>query len=381
MSGAGPDRMPLEAVLRLVRTEGIGPIGFRRLMQRFGDAEAALDALPGLARAGGRDIPPAVPSRGVAEAEIEALDRLGGRFLLLGQPDYPPLLAQLADAPPVLAVLGNPAILRRRAVAIVGARNASAAGLRIAEALAAELGGAGLVVVSGLARGIDGAAHVGALHVGPTVAAIAGGLDKPYPPEHASLQERIAAQGCVVAEAPLGTAPQSRHFPRRNRIIVGLSLGCVVVEAAPKSGSLISAGLALDYGRELYAVPGSPLDPRCRGSNDLLRQRHANLVENADDVLRHLPDPPPDLGPTGFAEPSSAWCADAPEAWDQLGAVRDALLRLLSHTPTPVDDLVRRCQFSISAVLAVLTELELAGRVESLPGNRVGLMADRYRPG
>ena len=237
------------------------------------------------------------------------------------------------------------------------------------------------MVVSGLARGIDGAAHVGALHVGPTVAAIAGGLDKPYPPEHASLQERIAAQGCVVAEAPLGTAPQSRHFPRRNRIIVGLSLGCVVVEAAPKSGSLISAGLALDYGRELYAVPGSPLDPRCRGSNDLLRQRHANLVENADDVLRHLPDPPPDLGPTGFAEPSSAWCADVPEAWDQLGAVRDALLRLLSHTPTPVDDLVRRCQFSISAVLAVLTELELAGRVESLPGNRVGLMADRYRPG
>ena len=322
-----------------------------------------------------------IPGRDVAEREIEARGRLGGRFLLLGQPDYPPLLAQLADAPPVLAVLGNPAILRRRAVAIVGARNASAAGLRIAEALAAELGGAGLVVVSGLARGIDGAAHVGALHVGPTVAAIAGGLDKPYPPEHASLQERIAAQGCVVAEAPLGTAPQSRHFPRRNRIIVGLSLGCVVVEAAPKSGSLISAGLALDYGRELYAVPGSPLDPRCRGSNDLLRQRHANLVENAADVLRHLPEPPPDLGPTGFAEPPSGWGADAPEAWDQLGSVRDALLRLLSHTPTPVDDLVRRCQFSISAVLAVLTELELAGRVESLPGNRVGLLADRYRPG
>ncbi len=374
-------RMPLGPMLRLIRTEGIGPMGFRRLMQRFGDPEAALDALPGLARAGGRDAPPSVPSQGMADAEIEALDRLGGRFLVMGEPDYPPLLAQLADAPPVLAVLGDSAILHRRSVAIVGARNASAAGLRIAEALAAELGSDGLVVVSGLARGIDGAAHAGALHVGPTVAAIAGGLDRPYPPEHAPLQERIAVRGCVVAEAPLGTAPQSKHFPRRNRIIVGLSLGCVVVEAAPKSGSLISAELALDYGRELYAVPGSPLDPRCRGSNDLLRQRHAHLVENAADVLRHLPDLPPNLGPTGFAEPASGWAAEAPEPWDQLGSVRDALLRLLSHTPTPVDDLVRRCQFSISAVLAVLTELELAGRVESLPGNRVGLLADRFRPG
>jgi DNA processing protein len=373
--------MPLAAALRLIRTEGVGPAGFRRLMQRFGGPEAALDALPGLARAGGRDSPPVIPSQGMADAEIEALERLGGRFLILGTPDYPPLLAQLADAPPVLSVLGDPRILHRRSVAIVGARNASSAGLRIAEALAAELGGAGLVVVSGLARGIDGAAHVGALHVGPTVAAIAGGLDKPYPPEHASLQERIAATGCVVAEAPLGTAPQSRHFPRRNRIIIGLSLGCVVVEAAPRSGSLISADLALTYGRELFAVPGSPLDPRCRGSNNLLRLRQAHLVENADDVHRELPELPPNLGPNGFAEPSAGWGSDAPEAWDQLGSVHDALLRLLSHTPTPVDDLVRRCQFSISAVLAVLTELELAGRVESHPGNRVGLLADRFRLG
>ncbi len=321
------NRMPLGPMLRLIRTEGIGPMGFRRLMQRFGgDAEAALDALPGLARAGGRDAPPSVPSQGMADAEIEALDRLGGRFLVMGEPDYPPLLAQLGDAPPVLAVLGDPAILHRRSVAIVGARNASAAGLRIAEALAAELGSDGLVVVSGLARGIDGAAHAGALHVGPTVAAIAGGLDRPYPPEHASLQERIVVRGCVVAEAPLGTAPQSKHFPRRNRIIVGLSLGCVVVEAAPKSGSLISAELALDYGRELYAVPGSPLDPRCRGSNDLLRQRHAHLVENAADVLRHLPDLTPNLGPTGFAEPASGWGTEAPEPWGpaRLGARRAA---------------------------------------------------------
>ena len=373
----------LVATLRLVRTEGVGPAGYRSLLRRCGGVAAALDALPELSRAGGRPTALRPVSAATVEAEIAGVTRLGGRFLVLGTPDYPPLLAQLADAPPVLAVLGDVRVLHRRSVAIVGARNASAAGLRIAEALAAELGGVGLPVVSGLARGIDGAAHAGALHVGPTVAAIAGGLDRPYPPEHAALQERIAAAGCVVAEAPLGTAPQARHFPRRNRIIVGLSLGCVVVEAAPRSGSLISAALALDYGRELFAVPGSPLDPRSRGSNDLLRQRTAHLVENAEDVLRELPELPAGLGPNGFAEPppewNNGWGADAPEDWQQLGAVRAALLRLLSHAPTPVDDLVRRCQFSVAAVLAVLTELELAGRVESLPGNRVGLLADRFR--
>jgi DNA processing protein len=370
----------LVASLRLVRTEGIGPVGYRTLLRRFGSAAAAIEALPDAARAGGRDRAPSVPGRAAAEDEIAALERLGGRFLVLGHPDYPPLLAQLADAPAMIAVLGDAAILHRRSVAIVGARNASSAGLRIAEALAADLGGAGLVTVSGLARGIDGAAHQGALHVGPTVAAIAGGLDRPYPPEHAALQERIAAKGCVVAEAPLGTSPQARHFPRRNRIVVGLALGCVVVEAAPKSGSLISAGLAQDYGRELFAVPGSPLDPRCRGSNDLLRRREAWLVENAEDVLRELPLLPDKLGPSGFAEPASGWGSDAQEPWDQLGAVRDAVLALLSHTPTPVDDLLRRCQFSVAAVLAVLTELELAGRVESHPGNRVGLLSERFRP-
>ncbi|MCQ8279491.1 DNA-processing protein DprA [Acetobacteraceae bacterium KSS8] len=365
--------------LRLARTEGIGPIGFRRLMRRFdGDAAAAVSALPSVTQEKVRA--PKTPSLAQAEDEVAALQRLGGQFLVLGTPDYPPLLAQLGDAPPVLAVLGDPRILHRRAVAIVGARNASNNGLRLAEALAADLGGAGLVTVSGLARGIDGAAHQGALHVGPTVAAIAGGLDRPYPPEHAGLQARIAEKGCVVAEAPLGTAPIAKHFPRRNRVVVGLSLGCLVVEAAPQSGTLISADLALDYGRELFAVPGSPLDPRCRGSNNLLRKREAHLVETAEDVLRHLPELPGGLGPDGFAEPGPGWGADAPEDWNQLGAVRHAVVSLLSHTPTPVDDLVRRCQFSISAVLAVLTELELAGRVESHPGNRVGLLADRPRP-
>ncbi len=284
----------------------------------------------------------------------------------------------------MIAVLGDVAVLQRRAVAIVGSRNASSNGMRIAEALAAELGAGGLVTVSGLARGIDGAAHRGALHVGPTVACIAGGLDQPYPPEHAALQAQIAGRGAVVAEAPFGTVPQNRHFPRRNRIIAGLALGCVVIEAAPRSGSLITADLALTYGRELFAVPGSPLDPRCRGSNHLLRQRHAHLTENAADVLAELPELPPALGPGGFAEERAAWSdpssgrngwgGEGPEAWSELGQVRRQVLALLGPEPAAVDDLLRRCQFSTGAVLAVLTELELGGRIESLPGNQVSLV-------
>ena len=203
--------------------------------------------------------------------ELRGLARLGARMIFAGEPDYPPLLALLDDAPAVIAVLGDPALLSARAVALVGGRNASANGQRMAENLAAELAHS-LVVVSGLARGIDAAAHPGALQTGRTIAAVAGGLDMPYPPEHADLQRRIAESGAVVSEAPLGTAPQARHFPRRNRIIAGLSLGVVVVEAALRSGSLITARLAQEAGRELFAVPGSPLDPRSRGANDLIRQ-------------------------------------------------------------------------------------------------------------
>jgi DNA processing protein len=385
-----PERLELDH-LRLARTEGVGPITFRRLLARFGTAAAALDAVPELARNGGRERPLLIPSVADTARELDALHRLGGQLLVRGQPGYPPLLAQLDDAPAVIAVLGDPAILRRRAVAIVGARNASAAGMRMAEALAGDLASNGLAVVSGLARGIDAAAHRGALAAGTrtggaTVAAIAGGLDQPYPPENADLQRQIAELGCVVAEAPMGTAPQSRHFPRRNRIIAGLSLGCIVVEAALRSGSLITARMAHENGRPLFAVPGSPLDPRASGPNDLIRQG-ATLTESAADVLPNLPELPPDLGPDGFAppapgfaEPRAGWGADGPESWTELSQVRRILLGLLSPTPVPVDDLVRRCQFSTSAVLAVLTELELGGRVESLPGNRVSLLATRLRP-
>lgn len=355
--------------LRLARTEGVGPVTYRRLLDRFGTPAAALDALPGLARGAGRTSPPAIPPFDAVKREMDGLARLGGRFLFVDDPDYPPLLRQLDAPPPVLGVLGDVSCLSMNAVALVGARNASANGQRMAELLAADLArsdGArpGLLVVSGLARGIDSAAHRGALQTGRTVAAIAGGLDMPYPPENAALQAEIAANGAVVAEAPLGTAPQARHFPRRNRVIAGLSRGVVVVEAAPQSGSLITARMAHEASRELFAVPGSPLDPRCRGSNDLIRSEGAHLTESAADVTRVLDDlrrfAPPLKPAAGFAE--------RPQPAEDLVAVRLKLLELLGPTAVPVDDLLRRCQFSASAVLGVLGELEAEGAIQQLGG-------------
>jgi DNA processing protein len=374
--------------LRLARTEGVGPITYRRLLQRYGSAAAALDALPVLA-AGGRGSPPAPPKRDAARRETEALHALGGAFLFMGEPHYPALLALLEDAPPVLAVLGRVERLRPRTVAIVGSRGASANGQRFADQLAESLARAGVTIVSGLARGIDAAAHLGGLAGGSTAACVAGGLDQPYPPENASLQARIAECGVVFAEAPLGMAPQARHFPRRNRLIAGLSLGVVVVEAAHRSGSLLTARLAHEAGRELFAVPGSPLDPRCRGSNALLREG-AHLTEQAADVLDNLPDHPQRLGlfrdplfaadAPGMGEEQTAWApvgaaedaADLPPA--ALQRAREVVEGLMSPEPTEIDDLVRRCHLSAAAVRTVLLELELAGRVQELPGGRVALL-------
>ncbi|MFT8445624.1 DNA-processing protein DprA, partial [Acetobacter orientalis] len=260
----------LIACLRLARTDSIGPTRWRQLMARYHTPQAALDALPSL-RPKGR---PAVTPPPVAdiEQEIDATYRLGGQFITLLDDTYPLLLRNCPDAPPVLSVLGQVSCLHQAGVSVVGARNASAHGIRFAGALATELAESGLSVISGLARGIDRAAHMGALHrQGLTIAAIAGGLDRPYPPENATLQAEIAERGVVVTEAPLGTIPTNRHFPRRNRLIAGLGLGCVVVEAAPHSGTLITARLAAEYGREVFAVPGTPLEPRYRGSNNLLR--------------------------------------------------------------------------------------------------------------
>ena len=371
--------------LRLARTEGVGPVAYRRLLRRYRSPTAAVAALPELAHAGGRSAAPQTPSRASAERECDQLAALGGRFLFADTPEYPELLALLEDAPPVLAVLGDPQVLHPRAVALVGGRNASVNGQRIAEDLAEALAHAGLAVVSGLARGVDAAAHTGALTAGPengrTVAVVAGGLDVPYPPEHVDLQRRIAQCGAVLAELPLGTAPQARHFPRRNRIIAGLALGVVVVEAASRSGSLITARLAQDAGREVFAVPGSPLDPRCRGSNDLIRQG-AHLTETIADVLDNLPELPgrgpldralPAARGDGFREPPD-WSEPAEPA-SALHKARELVIEMLGPSPTSVDDLVRRCQFSAPAILTVLLELELAGRVETLPGNRVALIA------
>ena len=350
--------------LRLARTEGVGPVTYRRLMARFGSPGGALDALPGLARDAGRATPPMIPAVDAVRREMEGLAKLGGRLLFVDDAAYPALLRELEAPPPVLSVLGSVACLSEPCIALVGARNASANGQRMAETLAADLAMAGFVVVSGLARGIDRAAHVGAMHLGRTVAAVAGGVDMPYPPENVALQAEIVEKGgAVVAEAPLGTAPQARHFPRRNRVIAGLSRGVVVVEAAPRSGSLITARLAVEFSRELFAVPGSPLDPRCMGSNDLIRSEGAHLTESATDVKRVLADL------ARFAVPKGvAGFAEVRAPAEDRDAVRLKLLELLGPSAVPVDDLLRRCHFSASAVLGALGELEAEGTVQQLGG-------------
>ncbi|MGP1394341.1 MAG: DNA-processing protein DprA [Inquilinaceae bacterium] len=360
------------AWLRLIRTDQVGPSLFRTLLRRYGSASAALEALPDLARRGGRTRPLAPPPLAEAEAEWAALTRLGGRFVALDDPDYPPLLAAIDDAPPLIAVLGALPAADRRTVALVGARNASANGRRLATGLARDLGAAGVAVVSGLARGIDGAAHEGALATG-TIAVLAGGVDVVYPPEHAGLYERIAADGAVVAECALGTQPQARHFPRRNRLISGLSLAVLVVEAAPRSGSLITARMAAEQGREVLAIPGSPLDPRARGCNGLIRDG-ATLVETADDVLEAIAAmagtrPTPKITTPALPLEDLAPPPETPET------VRALVLERLSPTATPVDELMRDCQLSAADVLTVLLEMELAGRIARHPGNRVSLIS------
>ena len=351
------------ARLRLIRSENVGPVTFRQLITRFGSGRAALDALPDLARRGGRQ-GLRIATAAQAEAEMTAVERFGGRFLFWGLALYPRLLAEIDDAPPVLAVRGHVTLLDRPAVAMVGARNASAAAIRFARGMAAELAAEGVVVVSGLARGIDAAAHGGAIE-GGTIGVIAGGLDIVYPPENAELHEQLFARGLVLAEQPIGTEPQARHFPRRNRIISGLSLGVVVVEAAPKSGSLITARFAGEQGREVMAVPGSPLDPRAQGCNLLIRDG-ATLVQSAADVLESL-------RPLGQASAPAERYFNEPVAIDADDAERAAVLDLLSPVPVPVDELVRQSGLPPAIVQTVLLELEIAGRLVRHAGGRVAL--------
>src|SRR5579883_1707432 len=353
--------------LRLIRTDNVGPVSFYQLLARFGSAAAALEALPEMARRGGRERPLAPFPRAAAEREMAALDRAGARLVAWGEPDYPPPLAAIDTAPPLLSLRGEAALLQRPAIAIVGARNASANGRRFARDMALQLGQRGLVVVSGLARGIDAAAHQGALPTG-TVAVLAGGIDSVYPEENRELQAAIAERGALLAEMPVGTEPQARHFPRRNRIISGLARGVLVVEAALRSGSLITARFALEQGREVFAVPGSPLDPRCRGCNDLIR-RGATLTESAEDVVAQL------AGQfTTSALPRAAIVEPLPAASGEMTAAMGQVLERLSPTPVPIDELIRQCRMPPAIVTSVLLELELAGRIERQAGQRVALL-------
>jgi len=355
--------------MRLARTATVGPVGFRQLLQRFGSAAAALDMLPELARQGGRRTPLRIPGRAEAARECEQTATAGGTILVWGDPAFPQPLPQIADAPPVLTVLGDPGLLQERSVALVGARNASTNGRCIARILAADLADAGLAVVSGLARGIDTAVHAGALETGRTVAVLAGGADVPYPPQNQALYRQIIETGAVVSEMPPGTEPRAGHFPRRNRIISGLSEGVVVVEAAVRSGSLITARLAAEQGREVLAVPGPPSDPRARGANGLIRQG-ATLVETAADVFDALATPVP---ARTIAEPPDL---DDAADWNarDTDTARTALIAALGPAPVPVDALVRDLNLPPAVVRGAILELEIAGQLERQTGGRVCLI-------
>ena len=337
---------------------------YRQLLARFGSAAAALQAVPDLARRGGGSAPK-LCTQDQAEREIDRVDRAGARYLVLGQGLYPRMLAELEDAPPLLIAKGDLSLLDRSAVAIVGARNASAAACRFARGLAHDLGEEGLVVVSGLARGIDSAAHDGALATG-TIAVIAGGIDVVYPPENEERQRAIGEYGLVLAEMPPGTEPRARHFPYRNRIIAGISAGTVVVEAAPRSGSLITARLAAEAGREVMAVPGSPLDPRAQGCNQLIRDG-ATLVQTAADVAEAIHMPTSSVrADRAVYEPAEEMNGD-----DALGAIE----ALLGPSPVPVDEIIRLSGASSGAVQMALLELDLAGRLDRHAGGKVSLRA------
>jgi DNA processing protein len=358
--------------LRLIRSENVGPRTFRALVNQFGGAQAALAALPSLARRGGASGAAGICSRADAEREIRAASSAGVRFVALGEPGYPWRLAMIDDPPPLIAVRGHVAILERPMIAVVGARNASAAGIKLAGRLARELGEAGLAVVSGLARGIDAAAHRASLPTG-TVAVLAGGHNRIYPPEHAELAGAILAQGAALSEMPFDWEPRARDFPRRNRLISGLAVGVVVIEAARRSGSLITTRLALEQGREVFAVPGSPLDPRSEGCNNLLKQG-ATLVTEAEDVIAVLR---PILGQPlerPVQEAQAEPIAPSPQAAEPGTEERSRIVELLGPTPVSIDDLVRLAGRSPAVVRIVLLELEVAGRLQRHGGGLVSLV-------
>lgn len=352
------------ARIRLLRSPNIGPVSYRQLLARYGSAAEALEALPDLAQRGKRTYH-ATPADRI-EREVEAVRAAGARYVFHDQPDYPALLGQIESAPPILTWRGDLALASKPSVAMVGARNASAAAVKLAREFASELAAQGFVVVSGLARGIDGACHEGAMPM--TIGVIASGIDVAYPPQHAELQERIACEGLLIAEQPPGTEPRGSHFPSRNRIIAGLAAGTLVVEAAPKSGSLITARLAGEAGREVMAIPGSPLDARSSGCNQLIRDG-AVLVQSPEEVAELL---------RGFdGEPRSTFREAAPgfdfdHEWDELAEAEPVdIARLLTHAPIAVDELIRQSGEAPAAVHMALLELEIAGELDRHAGSRV----------
>ncbi|MGN6551663.1 MAG: DNA-processing protein DprA [Pararhizobium sp.] len=363
------DRQRL-AWLRLIRSDNVGPATFRDLINHFGSAETALEMLPDLSRRGGALRQVRIASAADAERELEQAGRLGARFVGIGEPGYPPALRRIDGAPPLLAMRGDGGAALRPAVGMVGARNASVAGCKFAGRIARDLTEAGYVVASGLARGIDAAAHRASLGRG-TIAAMAGGLDHPYPPENVPLYEEICAgAGLAISEMPLGWEPRARDFPRRNRLIAGCALGLVVIEAARRSGSLISARRAADFGRLVFAVPGSPLDPRAEGTNALLKDG-AIVTTSAEDVIEAL-------APLSRLDPSADSFVEEPERPASLDLPpdeeeRERIVTALGPTPVEIDDIIVHTGLAASAVYLVLLELDLAGRLHRHPGGRVSL--------
>jgi len=361
--------------LRLIRTDNIGPVTFRDLILFCGSASSAIEMLPDLNIRGGSARPIRVMSMDDAERELETIERSGARLVGMGEPDYPPQLKNCDAPPPLVTIKGNAAVFSKPPVAIVGSRNASVIGARFTERLANDLGEAGFAVISGLARGIDAAAHRASLKTG-TVAVLAGGLDRPHPPENLPLYRAIPEEGGVlISEMPMGAEPRSRDFPRRNRIIAGLSLGLIVVEAAERSGSLISARMAGDMGRTVFAVPGSPLDPRARGTNLLLKQG-ATLVTEANDVIEMLR---PLAGSSAYqtdmpAQPDLLSPAmEEPESYQPIATEeqRDIVIDALGPVPTDIDTLVRHTGLDTGAIQLILLELDLAGRLHRYARNQV----------
>lgn len=362
------------AWLRLIRSDNIGPATFRDLINHFGSAEAALEALPELSRRGGSTRSIRIATVVEAEREIETAHRFGARFIGIGEPDYPPALRQIDAAPPLISAKGDLSTATLPCVGIVGSRNASISGTKFAAMMAREIGQAGYAIVSGLARGIDAAAHRASLETG-TIAAMAGGLDQPYPPENFDLLDQICGgHGLAISEMPFGWEPRARDFPRRNRLIAGISLGVVVIEAAARSGSLITARLAGEFGRLVFAVPGSPLDPRCEGTNGLLKDG-ATVTTKPQDVLQALaPISEVDLfTQTEADEPDYEHPEGRPLSPPPKDDERLTIIQALGPTPVEIDDIIRHTGLSASTVYLVLLELDIAGRLERHAGGFVSL--------